>query len=68
MESGTVDEIKAKTEALAQASHKLAEEVYKSSQGQQQAGGETSAGAADNGTSGSEGKPKADDADFEVIN
>lgn len=68
MESGTVDEIKAKTEALAQASHKLAEEVYKSSQGQQQAGGETSAGAADNGNSGNEGKPKADDADFEVIN
>lgn len=68
MESGTVDEIKAKTEALAQASHKLAEEVYKSSQGQQQAGAETASGPTENGTSGSEGKPKADDADFEVIN
>lgn len=68
MESGTVDEIKAKTEALAQASHKLAEEVYKSSQGQQQAGAETASGPTDNGNSGNEGKPKADDADFEVIN
>lgn len=68
MESGTVDEIKAKTEALAQASHKLAEEVYKSSQGQQQAGAETASGSTENGNSGNEGKPKADDADFEVIN
>ena len=68
MESGTVDEIKAKTEALAQASHKLAEEVYKSSQGQQQAGAETASGPTENGNSGNEGKPKADDADFEVIN
>lgn len=68
MESGTVDEIKAKTEALAQASHKLAEEVYKSTQGQQQAGAETASGPTENGNSGSEGKPKADDADFEVIN
>lgn len=68
MESGTVDEIKAKTEALAQASHKLAEEVYKSSQGQQQAGAETASGPTESGNSGNEGKPKADDADFEVIN
>lgn len=68
MESGTVDEIKAKTEALAQVSHKLAEEVYKSSQGQQQAGAETASGPTENGNSGNEGKPKADDADFEVIN
>ena len=68
MESGTVDEIKAKTEALAQASHKLAEEVYKSSQGQQQAGAETASDPTESGNSGNEGKPKADDADFEVIN
>ena len=68
MESETVDEIKAKTEALAQASHKLAEEVYKSSQGQQQAGAETASGPTENGNSGNEDKPKADDADFEVIN
>lgn len=69
MESNSADEMKAKTEALAQASHKLAEEVYKTSQGQPgngQSGND--AGSSSSADNGNENKPDADDADFEVVN
>lgn len=69
MESNSADEMKAKTEALAQASHKLAEEVYKTSQGQPGAGQPgNDAGASASAGSSNEKKPDADDADFEVVN
>jgi molecular chaperone DnaK len=76
IESGDAEQIKSKTEALQQASYKLAEEVYKTAQGQQQeAQQETtdqqSAGAGGDG-SGSEtgdgGKTEnVDDVDYEVV-
>ena len=54
--------IKAKTEALKQASYKLAEEVYKNANAQQpQDGGETSSAS-----SGSDGD-NVEDADYEVV-
>jgi len=75
LESDDPEEIKAKTEALKQASYKLAEEVYKqtSAQGQQAGGGQTAdagaqAGAADGeeASSGS-GDDNVEDVDYEVV-
>lgn len=75
LESDNVDNIKAKTEELKQASYKIAEEVYK----QQQAagagagpdmGGATGAGMGDTGASsnaGASNKGSADDVDYEVV-
>jgi molecular chaperone DnaK len=67
MESDNVDEIKSKSEALTNASHKLAEAMYQqaSKEGQQAAGDEAGAGA---GASGG-GAPDDDvvDADFEEV-
>src|SRR5574344_915954 len=71
MQGDNVEDIKAKTEALKQASYKIAEELYK----QQAAAGQAGAGAQ--GTEGAAGaqqktagsgfdKGKADDAEYEV--
>ena len=59
LEGEDIDAIQAKTEALMQASHKLAEAVYQQAQ-QQQAGGD-GAGAQDTGDE------TVEDGDFEVI-
>ncbi len=60
LETDDVDEIKAKTEELAQASHKLAEQLY-AQQSAEQGGPDMGAGAA--GAAGPEGgaAPKDDD-------
>jgi molecular chaperone DnaK len=78
LSSGSVESIKAKTEALKQASYKLAEEVYKQTQasgaagqgpGPGSPGGETppDAGAGDSGAGQSRPKPNAEDVDYEVV-
>jgi molecular chaperone DnaK len=79
MSSGTVETIKAKTEALKQASYKLAEEVYKQAQAGSAGSAAGSAGAqggetsphGDSGGQGSSGqerpKPNAEDVDYEVV-
>ena len=71
LEGDNVEEIKSKTEALKQASYKIAEEVYKQQAAQQQgAGGQAQSSGAghDQGASQSGGfdKGKADDAEYEV--
>ncbi len=67
LESGDVETIRAKIEALQQASYKLAEEMYKQSAAQQQPGSE--AGAQDSGSDAeqSAGSDNVEDADFEVV-
>jgi molecular chaperone DnaK len=69
MEGDNIEEIKAKTEALKQASYKIAEEVYKqqAAQGGTQTG-PSSDGKAQNGSANNGGfdKGKADDAEYEV--
>ncbi len=81
IESNDVEQIKAKTEALKQASYKLAEEVYKSSSGGEQgeaAGGDASgdgAGAGGDEGGGQEagagadqgGSENVEDVDYEVV-
>lgn len=59
MESGNVSDIKAKTEALQQASYKIAEELYKNQAGAA-GNADTSAGQTNAGSSG--------DVDYEVVN
>jgi molecular chaperone DnaK len=60
LDSSDVNEIKQKTEALQEASHKLAEAVYAQATAQQQAaGGGNGAGSAD--------EEVVEDADYEVI-
>jgi len=79
IESDDLEQIKAKTEALKQASHKLAEEVYKNSgqdqQGQggdEQSPGDGSSGASAGGGEESEGGDQSgsenvEDVDYEVV-
>jgi len=71
LESGDLESIKTKTEALQQAAYKLAEEVYKQSADQQQPGAEGSAdgapGAEDQPQQGPSGDDNVEDADFEVV-
>jgi len=72
MESGVVEDIKAKTEALTQASHKLAEEMYKNAgaQGAGAAGGPSAAGAAGPESAAASEEPKSgsvEDVDYEVV-
>ena len=71
-----VEDIKAKTEALKQASYKIAEEVYKQqaaqgagAQGAAQGGADGTAGSADSSGSGNSGAAsgKVDDVDYEVV-
>jgi molecular chaperone DnaK len=71
LESGNTEEIKAKNEALKQASHKLAEEVYKQQAAEQGAG---QGAEPDMGGDGTDGKGQdsskddsAEDADYEVV-
>ena len=71
LESDNVEDIKAKTEALKQASYKIAEEVYKQQAAQQGAAGGAQPNGGDAGaqqkTAGSGfDKGKADDAEYEV--
>ncbi len=76
LEGNDTDDIKAKTEALKNASYKIAEEVYKQQGAQGAAAGAEGAANADAGASGNaEGdsanksgfdKGKADDVDYEV--
>lgn len=67
LEGGDIDDIKAKTEALQQASYKIAEELYKNqgANASEATGGKTSTGNTANAgpTSGT-----ADDVDYEVVN
>jgi len=73
-----VEDIKAKTEALKQASYKIAEEVYKQqaaqgagAQGAAQGGADGAAGSSDSSSAGSgnsgAASGKADDVDYEVV-
>lgn len=69
-QSATAEEIKAKVEALQQASYKLAEEVYKQSAASGAEGAEGQAqDTASQGSTGETEKPKdgVEDADFEVV-
>ncbi len=74
LDNGSTEDIKAKMEELKQASHKLAEEVYKNAQaqaqpgteGQQQQGGPTSEG--EGGEKPETGKEEnVEDVDYEVV-
>jgi molecular chaperone DnaK len=71
LESGDVESIKAKSEALQQAAYKLAEEVYKQSADQQQPGAENApggdAGAGEQPQQEPAGNDNVEDADFEVV-
>lgn len=60
MDSGSVDEIKAKTEALQQAAYKLAEEMYKATAAQQAPEGEETSPNDDS-------NDNVEDADYEVV-
>jgi molecular chaperone DnaK len=66
LEGGDTETIKTKTEALKQASYKIAEEIYK----QQTAGAAGPGGAGPDmsgGASGPENTKSAEDADYEVV-
>ncbi len=74
LENGSVEDIKAKTEALKQASYKLAEEMYKNVNAEQadasQAAGDDGSGAADGETAEPESGGSAEnveDVDYEVV-
>src|SRR5438128_615593 len=64
LESDDVADIKAKTEALQEASHKLAEAVYASAQQTQTASAQSGGG---NGAAGASDEEVVEDADYEVI-
>jgi molecular chaperone DnaK len=64
LESGDIENIKAKTEALKQVSYKIAEEVYKQT-GAQQQGPEADPGDAGRDETGN--TKSAEDADYEVV-
>jgi molecular chaperone DnaK len=72
LESGDIEAIKAKTEALKQVSYKIAEEIYKQQAAQQGAqpggpqGPEADSGAGPQ-SSGGENTKSAEDADYEVV-
>jgi molecular chaperone DnaK len=72
LEGSDLDDIKAKTETLKQASYKIAEEIYKQQGGQQGAQGQQSGpdmgGAGQQGGSaGGDNTKSAEDADYEVV-
>jgi molecular chaperone DnaK len=79
LEGGDIQTIKDKTEALKQASYKIAEEIYKTQGGQQggsdagpQPGGSAGGSGAGGGSAGGGGSmgtetKNAEDADFEVV-
>ena len=65
-QNATAEEIKAKSDAVQQASMELGQKVYEAAQAQQQASGAQSAGASDAGASSSAGDD-AVDADYEEV-
>ncbi|MCL2380857.1 MAG: molecular chaperone DnaK [Treponema sp.] len=74
LESGDIEDIKAKTETLKQVSYKIAEEVYKQQAGAQAAGGGGPAdgqnpddGPAESGNASDFKSAGAEDADYEVV-
>ena len=73
LESGDIEQIKAKSEELKQTAHKLAEEIYKSTEANAAAGGPDAGaeGAASGDAQGSEeaqsGSGTVEDIDYEVI-
>ncbi|THB67867.1 MAG: molecular chaperone DnaK, partial [Spirochaetaceae bacterium] len=69
IESGSVDEIRGKMEELQKASHKMAEEMYKSSQADagQTAQGEPGAEGAQGQASDDASQDSVEDADYEVV-
>ncbi len=72
VEQGEIDEIRSATDALTQASHKLAEVMYKRTVNQGQPSGDGAAGSAKDGQSGGAESGKAGgenvvDADFEEV-
>ena len=66
LEGDDVGDIRAKTEALQEASHKLAEAVYASAQQQQQTAA-SGAGASDGGNGGTSDDEVVEEGDYEVI-
>ncbi|MDR2499590.1 MAG: molecular chaperone DnaK [Treponema sp.] len=66
LDSGDVKTIQDKTEALKQASYKIAEEVYKQS-GAQQPGAGPGGAAGDAQSAGGENTKSAEDVDYEVV-
>ncbi len=78
LESGDVPVMKSKTEALKQASYKLAEEIYRHSQaggqggagqpgGGPEGGGGPAGGGPSSGEAGGSGKGTVEDVDYEVV-
>jgi len=67
MEGDDVDEIKRKTDALTQASHRLAEIMYAKATEQQQAAGGASAAGGSSGGGGQSGGDDVVDADYEEV-
>jgi molecular chaperone DnaK len=68
LEGADIQTIKDKTETLKQVSYKIAEEIYKQSGTQQQAGAGPQAGAsADPNQGGASNTKSAEDADYEVV-
>jgi molecular chaperone DnaK len=70
MSDGDADKLNAATDKLTQASHKLAEAMYKSAGQPGAAGGATGGGTAGNGTAGGQSgqqKPKDDVVDAEFV-
>ncbi|MDR0586313.1 MAG: molecular chaperone DnaK [Treponema sp.] len=64
LESGDTEAIKTKTEALKQASYKIAEEIYKQQAAQ---AGPGPGGAGPDASAGPENTKSAEDADYEVV-
>ncbi|MDR2370833.1 MAG: molecular chaperone DnaK [Treponema sp.] len=73
LESGDIPVIKEKTEALRQVSYKIAEEIYKTQQSQQQGqggpdmGNAAGPGESPQGEGGGSNTKSAEDADYEVV-
>jgi molecular chaperone DnaK len=67
LESGDVETIKAKTEALKQVSYKIAEEVYKQTGSQQQGPNPESAAGGPGSGQGENNTKSAEDVDYEVV-
>jgi molecular chaperone DnaK len=67
LESGNMEAIKTKTEALKQVSYKIAEEVYKQTGAQQQGPAPGGAAGDAGGDQGGDNTKSAEDVDYEVV-
>jgi molecular chaperone DnaK len=67
LEGGDIQTIKDKTEALKQASYKIAEEIYKSQGAQGADPQDFNAGNGESGNDGPNNTKSAEDADYEVV-